>query len=250
MDKKFLVTLSYDGSKFYGWGKQPNLRTIQGEVEKNLSSLYGKKIKIVASGRTDRYVHAINQVFSIEQKNDSVISKKQIRKTLSKIDDIKIKNIREIDFLISPRFDNKNKTYKYILYTNRNKAKSSNKDYEYQYFRDIDMKVLREDAKYFVGEKNFASFTGKQTYQNYVRKINFIKIKKKSNKVIFLVNGDGFMRYMVRNIVGSLLAKNRNKYSKEEFEDLFTNPVKGKSHFKAPGSGLYLKKVYYKKIKK
>ncbi len=246
MERKFLVTLSYDGSKFYGWGKQPNLITIQGEIEKKLFTLYGKKVKIVASGRTDRYVHAINQVFSIEEKLDSKITEKDIKFILNEIDGIKIKKIDKIDFKFSPRFDSLNKTYKYVLYTNRKKAKRDNKDYEYQYFRTIDIKMLKEDTKYFVGEKNFASFTGKQTYQNYTRKINFIKIKKRKNKIIFLVNGNGFMRYMVRNIVGSLLAKNRGKYSKEEFEDLFKNPIKGKSHFKAPGSGLYLKKVYYK----
>ncbi len=245
MENKFLVEISYDGSKFYGWNKQPNLRTIQGEIEDKLFSIFQRKVKIIASGRTDRYVHAISQIFTIEEKYDEKFIK-SIEEKINEIEGLKINNIEEIYWDFSPRYNPKRKTYRYKIQNSKSNAKIEDNEYEFQYFFKVDINTLKDDSKKFIGTKNFASFTGKETYENYVRTIQDIKIFEEGSYIYIDVIGTGFMRFMVRNIVGTLLAKNRGKYSEEQFDDLFDNPLKGKSHYKAPGCGLYLLSIDYK----
>ncbi len=246
MKFKYLLTIKYDGSKFYGWNKQPNLVTIHSSIENALVNVFNEKVKIISSGRTDRYVHAKRQIFSIEENYDKNKIKK-IKFCLNKIEGIKIIKIEKVLKKFHPRFDSISKTYLYKIQVNKNTAKEKNKNYEFQYFYKYNLKLLINDSKKFIGKKNFASFSSKQNYNSYEREIFDIKIYKRFSYIYIEVTGNGFMRYMVRNIVGSLLAKNRNKYTEEQFNDLFLNPKRGKSHFKAPGSGLYLKKVNYKK---
>ncbi len=104
---------------------------------------------------------------------------------------------------------------------------------------------MNQAIELFIGKKNYASFTGTTEYDDYVREVTKIEIVKQDDLIVFKVAGTGFMRYMVRNIVGTLLAYSRGNYSYQDLEDLFNNPEKGKSHYKAPGCGLYLEKVIY-----
>ena len=243
MKTKYLVKISYDGSKFYGWAKQPNLPTVQSEIEKKLSKLTRNKIKIHGSGRTDRYVHALNQYFTFSSKKK--LLQKNIKKALNEIEGINCKKIKVVPSSFSSRFNAKEKTYLYVVDLKRRNRKREN-DYAYNYFYDIDLKKLKEYSKLLIGKKDFASFTAKQDYENFVRNVLDIKITKRFKKLKFYIRGEGFMRYQVRLMVGSLLAHNRNKLTDEEFKDLIKNPKRGKSHYKAPGCGLYLKNVVYK----
>lgn len=238
---KYLIKVSYDGSKFYGYASQPNLRTIQGEIEKILKKIFDKKIIIHASGRTDRYVHAIELPITFDA--DTEYSIKDIKKKLKQEfpADINLLSISIVDKKFSARFSAKKKTYIYKIDLSGKK----NRDYYHYYFYPIDKKKILDSKEFFIGEKNFASFTGKQKYENYVRNIHSIKFKQKRKTIEFEVTGDGFMRYMVRNIIGIILTYNREKIDYDEFIDLFNNPERGKAHYKAPGCGLYLKKVFY-----
>ena len=240
MKKKYKLKISYDGNKFHGWAKQPNVNTIQGEIEKILEKLFNKKVIVVASGRTDKFVHALNQIMTIETK--AIIKKIIIKKALNKIDGLKIKKISLVDFNFSPRFNAIKKKYIYKIQTSRKKLKN---EYAYHYYRKLNLDQMKYDSKKMIGEKNFASFTGKTTYQNYVRTVYNIKIYKKGTIIFIEITGKGFLRFMVRNIVGALIAKNTDKYSLEKWNDLFDFPEKGKVNYKAPGCGLYLKKVYF-----
>ncbi|AHK22275.1 tRNA pseudouridine(38-40) synthase TruA [Candidatus Hepatoplasma crinochetorum] len=250
MKTKLLLNLWYDGTNFFGWAKQPKVRTIQGILEEYSKKFFQANTKVLSSGRTDRYVHAFDQIVTIEFNSKQKVTKKDIKKFKNLINaifsDLKIKKIKFVDNDFSIGFSVKEKTYLYKINTKKSKRSEKLKNYQYNYYQKIDYLKLKEDLKYFIGEKNFASFTGKENYQSYVRKVISIKIYKKyKGKIYIEITGKGFMRFMIRNIIGSVLAKNRNKYSEEEFKDLFLNPKRGKNHYKAPGSGLYLKSVKY-----
>ena len=245
---KYKLIISYDGSLFFGYAKQPKVSTVQSTIETSLSKHFKTKINIQSASRTDRYVHAKKQVITIEYEYNKK-DKKIIKKIINNQNGIKVKKIEKVKFEFSPRFDALGKTYLYKVQLNRKTAKLKNREYEYQYFSLIDLELIQEDAKNFIGRKNFASFTGKQIYRDYTREITSIKIWKRKDYLYFEIKGKSFMRFMVRNIVGSLLAKNRGKYTESEFQELFTSPIKGKSHYKAPGSGLFLIDVHYKKQK-
>lgn len=237
---KYYIKLSYDGKYYFGFAKQPNVLTIQGEMEKYLLG------KIIPSSRTDRYVHAKNQIVSLEVKKK--LSKKEIYSRVTNLHKntkgIKIKTFKRTLDNWNPRYSAKIKTYKYLVNT---KISQKKHDYFYAYGRKVDIKKISTAAKLLVGEMDFASFTAKENYPSFVRKIKKISIRKRRNKIIFTIVGNSFMRFQVRNIVGSLLAYERNSYSFDQFKDLINNPKKGKSHYKAPGSGLYLMKIKHKK---
>ncbi|BDV02607.1 MAG: tRNA pseudouridine synthase A 2 [Candidatus Hepatoplasma vulgare] len=240
---KYLIKISYDGKYFYGWNKQPNLYTINQFLEDSFKKEL-INVKIKASGRTDKFVHAINQVCDIEvnkkiRKKDIIKINKELNKK------IRIKKVKKVKNEFSARFDLRSKTYLYKISNDFKKKKRKDENYYLNIFKEINLKKMNEDAKKFIGEKDFSSFTSKSNYYSYIRKINYIKIKKRRKIIYIEINGNGFLRYMIRHIVGSLIAKNFNKYNEEKFNDLFLNPKRGKNIFKVTGKALYLKNVKY-----
>lgn len=237
----YLLTISYDGKNYYGWEKQPNVPTIRSMIENATKKVFGKTYKAISSGRTDRYVHAI--ALPVLLIGDNTLPEKEVIEKLNYFlpEDIKINSIKlaEKNFLV--RYKTKSKKYRYL--TNLKSQGDSN--YYNNYSHDFDLNKFIENSNKLIGEKDFSSFTGSKNYQTYVREIFSIESKIKDDILIFEIEGNGFLKYMVRNIVGSLLANNSGIISDEEFLDYLTNPEKGKSHYKAVGSGLYLVEVKY-----
>lgn len=249
MKTKILLNISYDGTNFSGFAKQPKMRTIQGVLEDYSQKYFWANAKIEGSGRTDRYVHALNQFVTIEINPNYEVKKSDLKEFKNLINavfnDLKIKKIKFVDPNFSVRFLLKEKTYLYKINTKKTKKAEKLENYQYNYYQKLDFDKFKNDLKIFIGKKNFASFTAKEEYKSYVREIANIKVYKKRSIIYIEITGKGFMRYMIRNIIGATLAKNRNKYSENDFLDLFKNPARGKNHYKAPGSGLYLKSVKY-----
>lgn len=234
----------YDGSNYSGWAKQNNddIKTIQNEIELTLSNIFQTKINIFASGRTDKYVHAIDQCFNF--KVDTKIPIKAIKKMcdIKLPKDIYIKKIDKVNNTFHARFSIKSKTYLYKV--NIGNLNIFEKDYVYQYNKDININKLKKIINLFIGEKDFLSFSTSEV-ENTVREITKLNISKKNNYVFFKITGNGFLRNMVRMIVGVFLNYNENKITIEEIKLLFDNPSKGKAIIKAPGCGLYLYKTNY-----
>lgn len=245
---KYLLKIKYDGKDFYGWAKQPNIPTVQGELEKLFMKYCNvKNCEVFASGRTDRYVHVLIQYLTLELPIE--LNKTLIQTACKKINlennQIKLTYLRRVasNFFILNEVANKTYLYKIKLaYGTRIKSD----DYYFYYPYQFNLQLARKTSQLFLGTKNFASFTGKEDYQNYHRTISAITITKYSDVVKIYITGQGFMRFQVRNIVGALLAHNRGNYTDEELEDLFKNPKRGKAHYKVPGSGLYLYNVNLK----
>lgn len=234
-----VIEISYRGTEFYGWAKQPNKRTVQGEIEKYLSKIYSQEIVITFPSRTDRFVHAISQLFSYSATRK--IPYENIKKYLeNNIPDIFVKRINssryEIDFLNLV----KSKTYLYKFNLVNDYEKIFSPDLELDYFNLISIKKIEKSIKLFIGEKDFSSFTSGDDRKNYVRKINYINLKQTKESLFIYVNGNGFLKYMVRNIIGTIMAYNDDKINLSDINDYFVNPKKGKVRFKLPGKGLYL----------
>ncbi len=239
----YKVTVSYDGSYFHGWAKQPSHTTVQQTIEEALNRLLNKKIPIYGSGRTDSYVHALNQVFSFSYDgqlmdfDNFVIA---LNNLLPK--SIRIKSIKKINDKFNARFNAKSKTYIYVI--NQGEFDLFHNDYFYNYNKKINIRKIKKGAKLLIGKHNFLSFST-STLNDTTRTINYIKISKKQNNVLIKVNGNGFLRNQVRMIVGSLLDFNEDKKTLDDFKNLLKNPQKGSCITKAPGCGLYLYKVEY-----
>lgn len=239
--KQYLLKISYDGSAYYGWAKQPDVPTVWGEINKVVKQIFDKPMHILASGRTDRYVHAL--ALPVLLRGDDSMDKEVVMDTLNKSlpQDIRVISIEMVDNDFQVRFDTKGKKYRYLIDLSCTKDKNYYKHHHY----DFDLEKFIEWSKKFIGTKDFASFTGKEKYIDYTRTVNDINIVREGDLVTFEIIGEGFMRFMVRNIVGALLAHNRGQIDDDTLNDWLDNPSKGKAHYKAEGSGLYLVEVYY-----
>lgn len=239
----YLVNISYDGSNYHGWAKQQNNITIQNVIENILESIYKKEIKIIGSGRTDSGVHAINQYFNFKEDVIKLTPEQLSSIIINRLpSDIVLKKIKIVNDNFSARFNAKNKTYVYVV--NAGNYLLYKDKYLWNYNKHINLQLIKQTANLFVGVHDFLSFS-KSKLSNTLRKINFIKIAKHGNIIKFFINGNGFLRNMVRMIIATLIALNEKKITIEDIKNLLVHPKKGKCIFIAPPNGLYLYKVTY-----
>ena len=241
---RFLIRFSYDGSKYNGYQKQPRKRTIQRELEKALKEINAnKRVLVSSSGRTDRGVHAYNQYAHCDINVN--ISSNNLKRALNSIlpDDIYIKDVKEVSSEFHARFDVKNK--KYIYKINVGEYNPIEKDYVYQYCKDLDINEIKKALTYIEGTHNFKSFVKGDDYSDYERTIISTKVEMKNNILTISFLGTGFMRYMVRNMVGLLIEVGEHKYKSNYVEEILKAQDRTKSGKCAPACGLYLEDVYY-----
>lgn len=238
----YKAIVAYDGTNYHGWAIQPNNISIQETIEKNLSKILNKKTKIFGSGRTDAYVHAYNQVFSFKTTN--TMKPKEICNSLNRIlpNDIFIKSIKLVDDLFNARFSAKSKTYIYKISNDVNGVFINN--YTLKYNKPLNIKKMKQAANLLIGKHNFLSFSISEV-EDTVRVIKSIKITNNGSVTLITITGNGFLRAMVRMIVGMLLDVNENKKTLDDVKNLLSNPKKGSSITKVKACGLYLNKVKY-----
>ena len=239
----YLVDISYDGNSYHGWAKQKNNGSVQQTIEDSLSCIYQQKINIIGSGRTDAGVHAIHQYFSFCEQQVNLKPNQLIKALNSQLpSSIKINKIKTTNDTFNARLDAKSKTYLYVI--NIGKFSLFKNKYLLNYNKPIDLVLWKKAIKLFVGNHDFLSFS-KSELSNTNRIISDIKIVKSKDIVKVYITGNGFLRNMVRMIVGSLIDLNENKKSITDIKKLIDNPKKGSAITLASPSGLYLFKVIY-----
>lgn len=245
---RFFITFSYDGSKYKGYQKQPKVKTIQNEIEKVLKTINNdEKVDISASGRTDAKVHALNQKAHFDMDID--ISEEKLKNALNSLlpDDIYVKNVEEVSDVFHARFNVRAKEYIYKI--NMGEYDPIEKDYIYQYNKKLDVVAIERALKYLEGTHDFKSFTkSNDETDDFVRTIvqtKLIRDVKNVNKITLSFLGTGFLRYMVRNIVGTLIQIGEGKIKSEEIIDIINAKDRRKAGITANPEGLYLKDVFY-----
>lgn len=242
---KYLITFSYDGSKYYGYQKQPNKPTIQQEIENILTQLNSNKyVNISASGRTDSGVHALNQKahFVMDKDFDENKLKHSMNRMLST--SIYIKNVEKKDENFHARFDVKKKKYTYKI--NIGEYNPIEYNYIFQYNKKLNIDDMKKAIKYFEGLHNFKSFTKiDEEKETYEREIFDTNISLENNIVSISFVGTGFMRYMVRNMVGLLLEIGSGKRKYDCVKEILLAENRTKAGITIDPNGLYLEDVYY-----
>ena len=240
---RYLGIASYFGMNYDGWQIQPSRNTIEGKIEKILSHILNEKINITASGRTDKGVHAYAQPFHFDCKKIKDID--HLLYALNRLlpMDIKIKTLKEVDKDFHARFSAKKKEYIYKIYTGKELPFYSRTHYIVK--EKIDLKLLKEASKFFIGKHNFQNLTSKERDdKGFIRTIYSIKINKSKDEIIISLVGNAFMRYMVRDIVMEMILVAIKKQKLNDLKRLFKSPRHITNH-KAPAEGLYLSKVIY-----
>ncbi len=243
---RYLITFSYNGKNYNGYQKQPRLKTIQGEIENALTFINGgKHVDICSSGRTDKGVHALGQTAHFDLNIDITLEKlkRAINSNIS--DDIHIIKVEIVSDDFHARYNAVSKKYIYRL--NIGEFNPLEKDYIYQYCKSLDIEKMNKGISFFVGTHNFELFVGGDTEkQDYSRTIYKANIKRIKDIIEFSFEGNGFMQYQIRNMVGTLIKIGRNKIEPEMIKTMLEG--KNKNHiYCAKSCGLCLMKVNYKK---
>lgn len=242
---RYKMHISYDGTNYAGWQIQKNKLTIQGSIENVLKKILKKDIKIIAAGRTDAKVHALEQIAHFNfYKN---IDLKKLLFSLNSLlkADIRIKKITKVDSNFHARFSAKSKIYRYHIFTGDIQDPFL-RMYSYKPNFKFDFTLLKKASKYFLGTHNFSSFANKGSISNNpIKTIKRIDIKKKKNEIILEFEADGFLYKMVRNIVGTLLDVANKKLPIEAIEKIFAAKDRQKASKPAEAQGLFLVKVIY-----
>ena len=242
---KILGICSYKGTNYYGWQKQVGFISVQSKIEEVLSQIYDAPITITGSGRTDAGVHAYKQYFHFVTEKDKDL--KQLTYAMNKMlpEDIHILSLEKVADDFHARYNAKRKIYEYdILLKNK---EVFNYDLAYLYPMDLDIDLLNDALKLFEGEHNYQDFTSKEEDEgNFIRTIYSIEVKQDKVLIKIKFEGNGFMRYQIRNMVGSAIAVANKKedisFIKYHLEG---NKKREIIAYKAPAMGLYLVDVIY-----
>lgn len=242
---RYLIKFSYDGTGFYGYQKQPNKRTVEGELEKALYDINNHTdTRIYSSGRTDRGVHAKGQTAHFDINISITLYKLKCALNSLLPDDIHVIEVISVDDNFHARFMAKKKTYKYYL--NMGEYSPINRNSIHQYNKELNIDRMKKAIKYFIGTYDFKIFASPEVIkESYIRTIYDTSIEVDNDIVIFTFTGNGFMKYQVRNMVGTLIKIGKEKLEVDTIQKLLNNEASEKCVFTAKPEGLYLEEVSY-----
>lgn len=239
---RYFIEVSYKGTRYSGFQIQNNAPTIQHELEKALSTFYKATISLTGSSRTDAGVHALQNFFHLDTElyisSDHVYNLNAILPA-----DISVTSIRQVRGEAHCRFDATARTYKYYIYNKKNPFLT---DAAWYYPYQISMNLLEECASLLIGEHNFEGFSKRNTQVHThictIAKANWVREKE---TLVFTVEGNRFLRGMVRALVATQLKVSRQHIGIEYFKSILANQSETSADFSAPGHGLFLTEVTY-----
>lgn len=239
----YKIEICYDGSGYHGWQRQPRKKTIQGNLEKALSKIAKKDIPVIGAGRTDAGVHAFAQVASF--KANLTLEEDELHRAFNSSlpKDIRITSIQRVDKDFHARRSARSKIYRYRIFNGKNISPFLIR-YALYWPYDLDLEAMKTAAAKFVREDDFTAFSSNRLLHP-VRKVTRSEIQKKGEEIIYTVEANGFLRYMVRTMVGTLLEIGRGRRKPEIIDDLFKGGKRTLDSPTAEPQGLCLIKVCY-----
>lgn len=238
-------TVAYDGYNYAGWQKQENALGIQTIIEEALEKIQKSPVEIVASGRTDAQVHALGQVFHFQSAMD--MQPWQYVKAMNALlpQDIRIQSAEIMADDFHARFSCKSKQYAYIA------TYDVTDPFAYRYkaplYQKLDMEKMLEAATYLIGKHDFTSFSSSRIdpRKPRIKTIRRIEIENADKDVHFLFEGNGFLRYQVRMMTGTLIEVGKQRIQPLDVQHMLLEKNKEVCRYNAPPQGLYLMKVRY-----
>lgn len=240
---KFL--LSYDGTRYYGWERQPDRETIQGKLEAVLSRMCETDVQVIGAGRTDAGVHAKAMVANAYFDTDR--SPEQIRAYMNHYlpEDICVQEVKLAADRFHARYRAVGKLYTYTCYVGQTKPVFDRK-FVTALETMPDLAAMQRAAAYLVGEHDFKSFcTNPQMKKSTVRLVDSIEIVRRKDYLYFNFHGTGFLQNMVRILTGTLLEVGMGKRSAESMPALLAAKDRKQAGYTAPAQGLCLMRVDY-----
>ena len=253
--RNILLTVEYDGTNFHGWQRQPEARTVQGELEQALSIVCRCPIQINGTSRTDAGVHGLGQRASFT--GDFGIPADRLvyavnnilsggMNATGKIGDVRILEAKEVPLDFHARYEAKGKKYVYRI-LNSEDIQIFARNYQYQVKKPLDFEAMKEAAKHIVGTHDFKCFqaAGGEEKKTTVRTVYSLELNKQGDEIQLEIKGDGFLYNMVRIITGTLVDVGLGKIAPNQVKEIIESKDRQNAGHTAPPQGLYLAEVYY-----
>jgi tRNA pseudouridine38-40 synthase len=240
------LLIEYDGTNYQGWQVQPKGPTIQGILEEKLELLTGEPIQLFGSGRTDSGVHALGQVAHF--KTQSRMDIRTIQRALNSLltPDIVIQKVEEVDEGFHARKHSKSKIYEYRI-LNRNLRTAFYHGYVWHIPQRLNLTEMKKATQSLVGEHDFAAFrtVGSPTRTTVRRVIRAEWKRRRDGLIRFEIEANGFLKQMVRSIVGTLVEIGKGKMKATDLRKILNSKDRREAGPTAPAQGLFLKEVKY-----
>jgi len=241
--KNYKLIIQYDGTNYSGWQIQKNSISIQQKITEAIETLIKDKINLIGSGRTDSGVHAIGQAANFRTENEIDIYRFKHSLNSMLPSDIVVSKMEEVDSEFHARFDAKKRTYLYLITQSRSPFY---KNYSYFYPRKIDIEKLNSLGKIFLGEKDFTSFSRKNSeIENKNCDVYKAFWRKKGELILFSIQASRYLHGMVRTIVGTLLNAQDQNNPENFILEIFNSQNREEAFEAVPAKGLFLYKVEY-----
>jgi tRNA pseudouridine38-40 synthase len=239
------ITIQYDGTNYHGWQIQPNGRTVQSELTRVLSTLDHRDVTVHGAGRTDAGVHAKGQVasFLLERLFDPDQLRDAINANLDR--DIRVLDVEPVADSFNARFSARLKTYRYRVWT---AAVVSPFAYRYVYHHrwPLDVGEMQKAAAALIGEHDFSAFTVLHSdITDRVRLLERLHVDREDDGITITAASSGFLRYMVRTIVGTLIEVGRGRRTARSVKEVLESGDRANAGWTAPAAGLTLMRVDY-----
>ncbi|NOX20489.1 MAG: tRNA pseudouridine(38-40) synthase TruA [Nitrospirae bacterium] len=254
--KRVKLKLCYDGSGFSGWQIQPDAVTVQGVLEEAIERVTGQRSRVTGASRTDAGVHALEQVAVFD--TESALPPLVIVRALNANIPVQVRVLEAsyVDGDFHPRFSARGKIYVYIIENSQIRSPFL-VNYAYHNPRKLHVDAMKEAASYLIGRHDFKSFQGsgcsaRTTIRDLrkldiqiVSEVGFGPVRLTGRFILFEFEADAFLRYMVRNMVGTLVEVGLGKLRPVDIKEILRACDRTRSGPTAPGQGLYLKKILY-----
>lgn len=248
--RRLRFEIAYDGTDFNGWQVQPGLPTIQGTLEEVIRTIEGRPVHVAGSGRTDAGVHAFAQVAAVSLENP--IPPDNFRRAVNRLlpHSIRIRNVQETSTDFHPRFDAKSKTYEYRIYRDE-VCPPFERHFVHHHPYPLDEGAISEAASLLEGDHDFTAFAASDDkdraaiVRDRTRTIFRSTLSRQESMLVYQVTGSGFLKHMVRNIVGVLLEIGKGNLTRADLLARLESGNALKPGPSVPASGLFLVSVDY-----
>lgn len=244
--KRIALGIEYNGSQFNGYQSQAaGTRTVQDELEKALSKVADKPIRLTCAGRTDTGVHATGQVVHFDTDVSRELKAWMLGGNTNSPHDISIHWVREVSDDFSARFSAISRSYRYILFNRKVRSAVFQHNVSWAFER-LDEKAMHVAAQTLLGEHDFSAFRSSQCQAKHaVREMQAISVKREGDYVILDIQANAFLHHMVRNIVGTLMKIGSGEQPVEWMAQVLNGGDRKKAGMTAQAAGLYLINVEY-----
>jgi tRNA pseudouridine38-40 synthase len=251
LSRTLKLTLQYDGTDFVGWQRQARGTSIQQLLEEAIARIEGQSVPVVGAGRTDAGVHALGQVASARM--DHPIALDALQRALNAMlpEAVRVTRVECADEAFHARYSATSKTYRYVIWTDAVLSPFAAR-YAWQVGGPLDVAAMRDAAARLVGRHDFAAFRASgSSVKTTIRTIAASAFRDGIGGfdvpalLAYDITGDGFLRHMVRNIVGTLVEVGRGRFQAETIETLLASGHRHEAGPTAPARGLWLVKVDY-----